>query len=140
MHKLIIAFALFISTTCQAELSINSLVDPDSIDPEMSQVMYTINTQDIKVQQYNNGVPSSFYLKLCNTCRVKVYQLVNNAPLLLNERAIKIEDLAISLIKKGFRTVQLGIDRTSGTISYLYLGGVNELNSKPLAQEKQHEI
>lgn len=140
MHKLILSIVFFISTFCYADLSVNNLVDPDLIDPEMTQVMYIIDSQDLKIQQYSNGIPSALSLKLCGNCKVKVYKLTKNPSLLFNESSFKIDDLATILLKRGFNDVQLGINRTSGTISYLYLGGRSELNINNLTQESHNEI
>lgn len=119
--------AVFINLNSYADASANSLVDPDSIDPEIEQVMYIIEPTDLKVHQYSNGIPSSFNVKLCNVCQTKTYAFAKDSSLLLNEISLEIDDLAISLIKKNFNKIQLGIDRSNGTISYLYLGGINEL-------------
>lgn len=140
MHKLILGIVFFISTYCYADLSANNLIDPDSIDPDMSQVMYRIDAKNLKIQQYSNGAPSAFTLKLCNTCKMKTYKLAESPSLLLNEAPLKIGDLATSILKKGFTEIQLGINRTNGTISYLYLGGVSELNTHNSTQEPHNEI
>jgi hypothetical protein len=101
--------------------------------------MYLISPKDIKTTSYEGGSPSSFDLKLCQDCRVKSYTLQTNAELLLNEQPLAIKDLAISLIKKKFNVIQLGIDRSTKTITYLYLGGISELDVKARAQEQSDE-
>jgi hypothetical protein len=101
-------------------------IDPDLIDPEMTKVMYLIGPNDIRTTAYNGGHPSDFELKLCATCQLKSYRLKSGAKLELNGSPLEIKDLTISLIKKSFETVQLGIDRPTKTISYLYLGAISE--------------
>jgi hypothetical protein len=122
-----------------AELTIAKGTDPDLIDSSMMKVMYIISPKDIKTTSYKRGFPSSFDLKLCQDCRVKSYTLDTNAELLLNEQPLAIKDLAISLIKKKFNVIQLGIDRSTKAITYLYLGGISELDVKARAQEQSDE-
>ncbi len=128
MYKLFFSLALFVSTVCQADLSSQRLIDPDSIDATMTQVMYRIPLNDLKIKRYSNGFPSAFTLKLCPQCQTKTYNLAQPPSLLLNSKELKIEDLATTLLKKEVEQVQLGINRTDGTISYLYLGGLDELS------------
>jgi hypothetical protein len=110
----------------------SNLVDPDLIDSEMTQVMYLIGPKDIKTTSYQGGYPSNFNLKLCTACMPKPYKLEEGAELLLNEQPLDIKDLTISLIKKQFDVIQLGIDRTTRTVSYIYLGGISELSTGEL--------
>ena len=95
----------------------------------MTRVMYLIGSKDIKTTSYQNGHPSTFELKLCIACKKKSYQLKASADLQINAQPLAIEDLAISLIKNKSDVIQLGIDRTNNTITYIYLGGISELNT-----------
>jgi hypothetical protein len=101
--------------------------------------MYNIKPTDIKVSAYTNGFPSSLNLQLCDNCSIKNYRLPNDAPLLLNEVALEPKDLTISLIKKKFDSIQLGINRDTASINYLYLGGISELTPEQTAQEQENE-
>lgn len=111
------------------------LLDPNSIDSEMTKVMYRIGPKDIRTTSYSSGHPSAFELKLCDNCQKKVYQLEKNAHLLLNEEPLALADLAINLIKKKFDVIQLGIDRNKQSVTYLYLGGLSEASPMQLEQE-----
>jgi hypothetical protein len=104
-------------------------IDPDLIDPEMTRVMYLIEPKDIKITSYRSGSPSAFKLKLCDVCRSKNYSLDKGAGLLLNGAPLALEDLTIQLIKKKFDVIQLGINRESNSVTYLYLGGTSESNT-----------
>jgi hypothetical protein len=144
MRSLILSLMLIFSYFCSAstptaDINNLNLTNPDLIDPEMTTVMYLINPSDIKTTAYQSGLPASFGLKLCQTCQIKSYTLKVGAELLINEQPLTINDLTIQLIKRKFDVIQLGIDRTSHTISYLYLGGINESNDEELEQEKANE-
>jgi hypothetical protein len=130
---------LFISSLSIADPSKLNGIDPDLIDSQMTRVMYLINPKDIKTTSYQGGFPSSFDIKLCQGCKIKSYTLETNAELLLNEQPLAIKDLAVSLIKKKFEVIQLGIDRSAKTITYLYLGGISELDAQARAQEQADE-
>lgn len=104
-------------------------IDPSTIDSEMINVMYLISPNDMKTTAYKGGFPHRFDLKLCTNCQIKSYTLKDNAELLINEQPLNIGELTIQLIKKTFDVIQLGIDRSDNTITYLYLGGINELTS-----------
>tara|TARA_B110001454_G_C12434644_1_gene315104 strand:+ start:25 stop:438 length:414 start_codon:yes stop_codon:yes gene_type:complete len=137
MRLLLLSFALIFSylgsaSTLAADSSNLDLIDPNSIDPEMTSVMYLISPDDIKTTAYKSGAPSNFNLKLCKACQIKPYSLKIDAELLLNEQPLTINDLAIQLIKKQFDVIQLGIDRTTNTITYIYLGGISELSTGEL--------
>ena len=134
MRLLIISCMLIFSSigsafTLAAAPSNPSGIDPSSIDAEMVNVMYLISPNDMKTTAYKSGLPHSFDLKLCKNCQIKPYTLKDNAELLINEQPLAIGDLTIQLIKKKFDVIQLGINRSDNTISYLYLGGINELTS-----------
>lgn len=129
MHSFIFSFMLIFSSLGSANTFTAEAIDPDLIDPEMTQVMYLISPRDIKTTAYKNSFPYSFNLKLCKICQIKSYNLKADAELLINEQPLVIDDLAIQLIKKKFDIVQLGIDRENHAITYLYLGGLNELNT-----------
>lgn len=134
MRLLILSCMLIFSSigsvyTLAATPAIINGIDPSSIDPEMVDVMYLISPRDMKTTAYKGGFPHRFDLKLCKQCLIKSYTLKNNAEFLLNEQPLAIEDLAIQLIKKKFDVIQLGINRSNNTITYLYLGGINELTS-----------
>jgi hypothetical protein len=139
MRLLTLTIMLFISLHSLAELTISKGIDPDLVDSKMTQVMYMISPKDIKITSYTGGFPSSLDLKLCNACMIKSYSLKSNAELLLNEQPLAIKDLAINLIKKKFDVIQLGIDRSTKAITYLYLGGISELDVKARAQEQSDE-
>lgn len=139
MRLLTLTIILFISSHSLAELTIAKGIDPDLVDSNMTQVMYMISPKDIKITSYTGGFPSSLDLKLCNACMIKSYSLKSNAELLLNEQPLAIKDLAINLIKKKFDVIQLGIDRSTKAITYLYLGGISELDVKARAQEQSDE-
>lgn len=114
-------------------------IDPDLIDIEMIKVMYLIDANDLKISAYRQGHPSEFNIKLCQACQVKTYSLKEEAELLLNEQPLALEDLTITLIKKKFDAIQLGIDRSNKTVTYLYLGGISESSAEELAQEQSDE-
>lgn len=114
-------------------------IDPDLIDPEMIHVMYVIKANDLKISAYRSGSPSALDLKLCSNCSIKTYHLAENAELLMNENPLLLSDLTISLIKKKFDVIQLGIDRSNHTVTYLYLGGISESSAEELAQELSDE-
>jgi hypothetical protein len=144
MRSLVLSLMLIFSYFCSASTTTAdtknlNLTDPDLIDPEMATVMYLIKPRDIKTTAYQSGLPASFDLKLCRTCQIKSYTLKAGAELLINEQPLAIDDLTIQLIKKKFDIIQLGVNRTSHTISYLYLGGINESNDAELEQEKTNE-
>jgi hypothetical protein len=117
----------------------SSGIDPDSVDAEMTRVMYIISPSDIKISSYKNGTPSIFTIKLCGNCQQKAYTLKDVAELLLHEQPLALQDLTPTLIKKSFKKIQLGIDRSNKTITYLYLGGINESSVQELAQELSDE-
>jgi hypothetical protein len=113
--------------------------DPDLVDIEMTKVMYIITPNDVAISAYQGGHPSELKLKLCQECQVKPYALIENAELLLNEQPLALKDLTITLIKKKFDVIQLGIDRSNKTVTYLYLGGISESSAEELAQEQSDE-
>ncbi len=113
--------------------------DPDLVDIEMSKVMYIITPDDIAISAYQGGHPSVLKLKLCQGCQIKPYALIGNAELLLNGQPLALKDLTIALIKKKFDVIQLGIDRSNKTVTYLYLGGISESSAEELAQEQSDE-
>lgn len=121
------------------ELKLSS-IDPDLVDAEMTRVMYIISPNDIRISTYKNGFPSVFTIKLCDNCQQKVYTLKDAAELLLHEQPLALEDLTRILLKKSFKKIQLGIDRSNRTITYLYLGGINESSTQELAQELSDEF
>jgi hypothetical protein len=127
------------SSISLAQEAITTPIDPDLVDTEMTRVMYLIGPNDLKTSNYKNGFPSVFNLKLCDNCQIKPYQLKDQAELLLNEKPLTLKDLTITLIKKKFDVIQLGIDRSNKTISYLYLGGISELSAEEIAQEQSDE-
>lgn len=132
MRSLTLSLMLLFSSLSSAELDISNSIDPNLIDPEMTQVMYLIGKNDVKTTSYKSGHPSAFELKLCTTCMKKTYLLKIGADLKIDAQPLAIEDLAINLIKKKFDVVQLGIDRTTNTITYIYLGGISELSTGEL--------
>ena len=84
MRSFIIALLLTLSPWSFALQQNPKGIDPDLIDPEMTNVMYVVSANDLKISAYSSGSPSAFDLRLCNNCRVKTYQLADNAELLLN--------------------------------------------------------
>ncbi len=139
MRKLTLAILLTLSPWSFAIGQNQVQLDPDLVDPEMTQVMYVISPNDIKVATYRNGAPASLDLKLCDNCQIKRYRLADNAELLINERPLLLTELTLELIKKQFDAIQLGIDRSKQTISYLYLGGLSESSAEEYAQEQSDE-
>jgi hypothetical protein len=130
---------LIASSACFAQVAKPLEIDPDLIDPEMIQVMYRIPPDNLKILAYQNGSPSVFNLKLCMNCQIKPYTLKKEAELLLNDETLALKDLTISLIKKKFDSIQLGINRSTKTVTYLYLGGTGELSAEELAQEQNDD-
>lgn len=130
---------LLISSASFGALASPLGVDPDLIDSEMTRVMYVIHPNDIKATAYQSGHPSAFTIKLCKGCQTKSYSLEKKAELLLNEQPLALKDLTITLIKKKFDVIQLGIDRSNKSITYLYLGGISELNAEARTQEQANE-
>jgi len=130
---------LAIGSTSLAQNTESTAIDPDLIDVEMTKVMYIIPPNDLKISTYDRGQPAAFNLKLCKTCQVKPYSLQDNAELLLHEQVLALKDLTITLIKKKFDVIQLGIDRGNKTITYLYLGGLSESSAEEIAQEQSDE-
>ncbi len=139
MRSFIITLLLTLSPWTLALQQNQVGIDPDLIDPEMTNVMYVIGAKDIKISAYSSGSPSALDLRLCNNCQVKSYQLADNAELLMNENPLLLSDLTIHLIKKKFDVIQLGIDRSKQTVSYLYLGGMSESSAEEIAQEQSDE-
>jgi len=132
MRSLTLSLMLLFSSLSSAELANLNTIDPDLIDPEMTRVMYLIGPNDIKTTSYKSGHPSAFELKLCSACMKKTYQLKVGANLKIDAQPLAIEDLAINLIKKESEVIQLGIDRTTKTVTYIYLGGISELSTGEL--------
>lgn len=130
--------SLFLLLTA-THFGITQDIDPDLVDAEMTRVMYTISPSDIKISSYKSGSPSIFTIKLCGNCQQKAYTLKDAAELLLHEQPLTLKDLTRALIKKSFKTIQLGIDRSNKTITYLYLGGISESSAQELAQELSNE-
>jgi len=130
---------LVIGSTSLAQNAAATAIDPDLIDVEMTKVMYIITPSDLKISAYHKGQPAAFNLKLCQACQVKPYYLQDNAELLLNEQPLALKDLTITLIKKKFDVIQLGIDRSNKTVTYLYLGGISESSAEEIAQEQSDE-
>ena len=139
MHTFTLALLLILSPWSLALPQNQVGIDPDLIDPEMTNVMYVIGAKDIKISAYSGGSPSALDLRLCDNCQVKSYQLADNAELLMNENPLLLSDLTIHLIKKKFDVIQLGIDRSKQTVSYLYLGGMSESSAEEIAQEQSDE-
>lgn len=139
MHLFYTTLLLIISYTGFAQVANTANIDPDLIDAEMTRVMYNIAPGDLKTSVYKNGYPSAFNLKLCQACKIKTYTLEQGAELLLNEQALELKNLTTTLIKKKFDVIQLGIDRTNKTVTYLYLGGISELSAEDLGQEQSDE-
>lgn len=137
--RLLTSFLLLASLIGLTHTPVTSANDPDLIDVEMTKVMYIIGPDDFKISGYQNGNPSALSLKLCQECQIKPYALVESAELLLNEQPLALKDLTITLIKKKFNAIQLGIDRSNKTITYLYLGGISESSADELAQEQSDE-
>jgi hypothetical protein len=139
MRLFSIFLLLFISSISFGAVVTPLGIDPDLIDREMSRVMYVINPNDIKIIAYKGGHPSAFTIKLCKNCQTKSYSLEKEAELLLNDQPLALKDLTITLIKKKFDVIQLGIDRSTRSITYLYLGGISELNADARTQEQADE-
>lgn len=139
MRLFSIFLLLFISSTSSGAVVASQGIDPDLIDSEMTRVMYVINPNDIKASAYQGGYPSAFTIKLCTGCQTKSYSLEKEADLLLNEQPLALRDLTITLIKEKFDVIQLGIDRSNRSITYLYLGGISELNAEAHTQEQTNE-
>lgn len=129
MRPLMFSLIIFFSSHSFANSVTPNSIDPDLVDPEMTQVMYIINPNDIKTTSYRAGQPSTFDLKLCKACQIKSYKLKIDAELLNNGLPLAMQDLTIKLIKKKFDLIQLGIDRTNNTVTYIYLGGISELST-----------
>lgn len=72
-------------------------IDPDTVDPEMMNVMYLISKDDIRITSYRSGHPSEFELKLCARCQRKKYQLASEAELLINGNPLVLKDLTLNL-------------------------------------------
>lgn len=138
MRSLTLYLMLLVSSISSAQIK-PSAIDPDLVDVEMVKVMYQIAPKDLKTRTYQQGVPSEFNIKLCSHCQIKPYSLIKDAELLLNEQPLALEDLTITLIKKKFDVIQLGIDRSNKTVTYLYLGGISESSAEELAQEQSDE-
>jgi hypothetical protein len=133
----LLSFILLItSSACFAQMPTPAGLDPDLIDAEMAEVMYRITPSDLKTIAYNKGSPSVFNIKLCQVCQIKSYALEKGAALLLNDQALALEDLTIALIKKKFDSIQLGINRSTKTVTYLFLGGTGELSASELRAEE----
>lgn len=139
MRSFISATLLLFGLIGFVQPAISSGVDPDLIDPEMVNVMYLISPNDLQANSYSNGYPSSFNIKLCEACSIKSYSLAANSEILFNAQPLLLKDLTISLLKKNFDVIQLGINRKDKTITYLYLGGISELSAEELKQEKPNE-
>lgn len=137
MHSLYLLLLFFLSQMSFAQFTAPTGIDPDLIDAEMNQVMYLISPNDIKVSTYKNGYPTIFSIILCKTCRQKSYTLKGGADLLLNEQPLGLSDLTTTLIKKKFKIIQLGIDRSNKSITYLYLGGISEFSKKVQGQSNE---
>lgn len=143
MRLLSFTLLLITSSACFAQVP-STGIDPDSIDSEMTKVMYRIAPNDLKTIAYSNGAPSVLAIKLCEACKIKSYTLQKEAGLLLNEQPLLLKNLTVALIKKNFDSIQLGINRTDKTVTYLYLGGIKEagdgvLNTTKLKQEQSDE-
>ena len=130
---------LIIGSTSLPALANTTQIDPDLVDVEMIHVMYLISPSDLKTSNYKDGFPSVFNIKLCQSCQIKPYQLKDQAELLLHEQPLALKDLTIALIKKKFDEIQLGIDRSNKTVTYLYLGGISESTTEELLQETTDE-
>lgn len=132
-----LSFILLItSSACFAQVATPAGLDPDLIDAEMAEVMYRIAPSDLKTIAYHKGSPSVFNIKLCQACQIKPYTLEKRAELLLNDQTLALEDLTIALIKKKFNSIQLGINRITKTVTYLFLGGTGELSASELRAEE----
>ena len=127
------------SSTGLAQVAHTALIDPDLIDADMTQVMYLVTPNDLTTKAYKNGTPAIFDIKLCQTCQIKSYRLRDHAELLLNEQPLALKDLTITLIKKKYDIIQLGINRTNKTITYLYFGGISESSAEESDQEQSDE-
>ncbi|MFT4907392.1 MAG: hypothetical protein ACI978_001474 [Oleispira sp.] len=132
-----LSFILLItSSACFAQMATPTGLDPDLIDPEMADVMYRIAPSDLKTISYQNGSPSVFNIKLCQACQIKPYRLEKGAEILLNDQTLALKDLTVALIKKKFNSIQLGINRSTKTVTYLFLGGTGELSASELRAEE----
>jgi len=138
MHSFNLLLLLLIGSISFAQVN-SSEIDPDLVDVEMVKVMYQVAPSDLKTRSYQQGVPSEFNIKLCPHCQIKPYSLNKDAELLLNAQPLALEDLTITLIKKKFDVIQLGIDRSNKSVTYLYLGGISESSAEELAQEQSDE-
>lgn len=136
MRSLSFTLLFIASSICSAQETSRANIDPDLVDAEMSQVMYRIAPNDLKTIAYHNGSPSIFNIKLCQTCQIKPYVLEKGAELQLNDQALALKDLTIALIKNKFHSIQLGINRSSKTVTYLFLGGTGELSASDLSAEE----
>ncbi|MFT4764043.1 MAG: hypothetical protein ACI9OH_001136 [Oleispira sp.] len=132
-----LSFILLIaSSACFAQVPTPAGIDPDLIDEEMAEVMYRVTPSDLKTLAYHNGSPSVFNIKLCQACQIKPYTLEKGAELLLNDQTLALKDLTVALIKKKFNSIQLGINRSTKTVTYLFLGGTGELSASELRAEE----
>lgn len=139
MRSFFTVLLLVLIPTAFIHASDYSGLDPDSVDPEMTQVMYKIAPSDIKTAAYKNGIPSRFNIKLCKSCKINQYSFPDNSEVLLHGQPLNIKHLTIHLIKKKFNVIQLGINRNNKSVSYLYLGGISESNAEELIQEQSDE-
>ena len=136
MRSLFFTLLLITSSACFAKEATPLGINPDLIDIEMTKVMYRITPSDLQTIAYHNGSPSVFNIKLCLACQIRPYTLEKGAELLLNDQALALKDLTIALIKKKFDSIQLGINRSTKTVTYLYLGGTGELSASELSAEE----
>jgi hypothetical protein len=101
-------------------------VDPDSIDPKMTSVIYHISPKDLSIASYRQGKPSHLSVLLCRQCKIKTYSLSTEAQLIRNQESISNNNLALIIMKKEYNYVTVSINRNTQSIDYLVLDDVKK--------------
>ncbi len=106
-------------------------VDPDSIDPKMTIVMYHLTPKELAIASYRQGSPSHFKVKLCPECNEKTYQLSKKVQLVHNQQPLKKNDLAMIVMEKKYKHITLIINRSEQSIDFLAFNTVKKLEFEP---------
>lgn len=105
-----------------------TLIDPESIDPTMTSVAYTLESSDIRIVNYKTGSVNTLDLLLCKSCTITRYTISESAELLHHDSETKQSSIA-QLLAKKFKYIQVGLNRTTKEITFMNFSNQNSESS-----------
>ena len=105
-----------------------TLIEPESIDPTMTSVAYTLESSDIRIVNYKTGSVNTLDLLLCKSCKITRYTISESAELLHQDSVTKQSSIA-QLLAKKFKYIQVGLNRTTKEITFMNFSNQNSESS-----------